>query len=256
MRGRRVDLRIQARTCSKTNLDAFSQVFSTIPVLIDEASTTLYFPQVADGGTYRTNFILLNPGTSPATARLEFYDDDGNPLGLPIGGLVRTSHEVQLSSRGAARFLTDGTSTSVKVGWVKVTCPTAIGGSSIFQTLNGNVITSEAGVASSPYLSRFTVYVETAGSAWSGLAICNPGSSAVDVTLKLRDSSGAQRDTFILRLPARGHVARFFTQWFGDYPNFEGTLEVVSSTPVSGVALRYDNPGLTVFATLPVVAIQ
>jgi len=97
------------------------------------------------------------------------------------------------------------------------------------------------------------VYVETVGSAYSGLAICNPNASAVDVTMKLRNSSGLQLDSVTIRLPALGHVARFFTQWFGDYPSFEGTLEVSGTGSVSGVALRYDNPGLTVFATLPVI---
>ncbi len=60
------------------NLNVAAQVFSTIPVLVDEASTTLFFPQVADGAGYRTNFILINPLDTPATSvRLEFYQSDG-----------------------------------------------------------------------------------------------------------------------------------------------------------------------------------
>jgi hypothetical protein len=133
---------------------------------------------------------------------------------------------------------------------VKVTSTVAIGGSAIFQILNGAAINSEAGVAASPSASRQIVYVETVGSAFSGLAVNNPNASAVDVTLRLRNSSGVQIDTYSLHLPALGHAAGFFTQWFGSYPEFEGTLEVISSAPVSAVALRYDG---RIFATLPVI---
>ena len=41
---------------------------------------------------------------------------------------------------------------------------------------------------------------------------------------------------------------------FGGFGQFEGTMEVTSSGgEVSSVALRYDNPGGTVFATYPVI---
>ena len=233
------------------NASALDQVFSTIPVLANQAATTLYFPQVADGGTYRTNFILVNPSATSTTARLEFYDSNGNPLALSIGGTASTTYDVSvLPAHGVARLLTDGTAPNVSVGWVKVTAPVAIGGSAIFQTLNGTTITSEAGVASSPATSQFVVYVETIAAAMSGLAISNPNGSAANITIRLRNSSGVQVDTYNLNLPARGHVAKFFTQWFGSYSQFEGTLEVVASAPVSAVALRYDGP---LFATLPVI---
>ncbi len=235
-------------------------VFSTIPVLVNEAATTLYFPQVADGLGYRTNFILLNPSTASATATLEFYDNQGNPLSLPIGGSEKTSYTVDLNAKGAARFITDGTSVdpygNPKVGWVRVSSPQRLGGSAIFQTVAGGIITSEAGVASSPSASHFTTYVESLGYAESGLAIANPNTAEVNITLNLRDTDGGVAATTNLKLPPLGHVAKFFTQWFpGGFDEFEGTLEVVASAPVTGVALRYDNLGANVFATLPVVVI-
>jgi len=237
------------------------RVFSTIPVLVDEAATTLYFPQVADGGGYRTNFILVNPGNSAATARLEFYADDGSPLSLPIGGQSGTSRDLPLPANGAAHLFTDGTSPGVKVGWVKVTSPVPIGGSAIFQTVAGNRIVSEAGVSSSPLADRFTTYVESLGWADSGLAICNPNGSAVGIVLNLRDTAGNVAASTAFTLPAMGHVARFFSgpyQWFpSGFDEFEGTLEVIATGgQVSGVALRYDNERNRVFATLPVIVFR
>ncbi len=236
--------------------NATQDVFSTIPVLVDEASTTLYFPQVADGNGYRTNFILVNPSGSATTAKLEFFASDGSPLPLPLGGSPKTTIDVPLSAKGVARLITDGTSSGLKAGWVRVTCPVPIGGSSIFQALLGGKIISEAGVASSPLAPHFTTYVESLGFAASGVAVCNPNAVAVSVTLRLRNSAGEIVASTSVNLPPRGHFAKFFTEFFpSGFGDFEGTLEVLAPAPVSGVAIRFDNESADVFATLPVIVI-
>ncbi len=233
-------------------------VFSTIPVLseIPVRSTTLYFPQVADGGTYRTNFILVNPSSAATTAHVEFFKDDGSALGLTIGGALRTSIDVPLDARGVAHLLTDGTPASVNVGWVRVTSPVALGGSAIFQTIGGGQISSEAGVPSAPAAAHFTTYVSSMGYTESGLALSNPNSTAVSVTLRLRDATGQVQESVSIPLDPLAHIARFFTQWFSTgFSDFEGTLELLSTGPVCAVALRYDNSQQNVFATLPVSVI-
>jgi hypothetical protein len=236
------------------NLEGIPPVFSTIPVSVDEAATTLYFPQVADGNGYRTNLILMNPQETGTTARFEFYRSDGTPLIVSINGTPRSSHDLPLPARGVAHFFTDENSADLNVGWVKATSPVAILGSSIFQTRAGNRILSEAGVASSLLTRHFTAYVESLNSTESGLAMCNPNDTAVTLTLNLRRSTGETVASTNVSLPPRGHTARFFAQWFPHgFAEFEGTLEVMATAPVSAVALRYDNPQLNVFATLPVV---
>ncbi len=160
-----------------------------------------------------------------------------------------------------ARFLTDGTSTELRVGWVKVTSRTAILGSSIFQIRIGGRIISEAGVGTSPLTQHFITYVESVNSAWSGLAICNPNDMPATLTLNLRRSTGEIFATTTEVLPAGGHLAKFFTTptsppWFSFTGEFEGILEVIASQPVSAVALRYDNLEHDVFATLPVVILR
>jgi len=234
-----------------------ADVFSTIPVLVDEPNTTLYFPQVADGGGYRTNFILVNPSGTPTSATLAFFANDGTPLALPIGGVLKTSHSVPLNAKGVSRFVTDGSSSAINAGWVKVTCPVAITGSSIFQTRFNNLILSEAGVGSSPLAQHLAAYVESSDSTQSGLAICNPNSSVATLTLNLRNSSGDIVAATSITLPANGHLAKFVTEWFPrGFGEFEGTLEVLAAAAVSAVALRYDNPQQNVFATLPVIIVQ
>jgi hypothetical protein len=99
--------------------------------------------------------------------------------------------------------------------------------------------------------------VESRNATESGLAVCNPNEVEVTLTLNLRRSSGETVASTNISLPPRGHMARFFTEWFPHgFSEFEGTLEVAASAAVSAVALRYDNPRLNVFATLPVVILR
>ncbi len=235
-------------------------VFSTVPVLTDEAAKSLYFPQAADGGGYRTDFILVNPSDSPAIATLEFFANDGSPLAFPIGGIGRLTITVSLNPRGVARLFTDGTSADLRVGWVRVTSSAAIGGSAIFQTTSGGLIKSEAGVSSSPLTNHFVTFVESLGYAASGLAVSNPNSTEVRLTFNLRDSGGELVATRQLTLKPLGHTAQFFSgpdQLFPTgFDQFQGTLEVIADGQVVAVALRYDNFLADVFATLPVVLIQ
>ncbi len=250
------DVAAVALRYDNVNLGANQWVFSTIPVLVDEAATTLYFPQVADGSGYQTNFILVNPGTADTTARLEFFTGTGEPMQLPIDGGMKTSYDVSLKGKGVTRFVTDGTSAGIRTGWVKVTSLQPIGGSAIFQTVAGTKISSEAGVASSPLTSHFTTYVDSLGDAQSGLAICNPNGGQVMLTLRLRDTAGNVVATKQFPLVRNGYVAGFFSgtgQWFPTgYNDFEGTLEVTSDGgAVSAVALRYEDA--VVFATIPVI---
>jgi hypothetical protein len=46
-----------------------------------DAPAPIVFPQIADGGGYLTQFILIGAGGASSTT-LNFYDDEGNPLAV------------------------------------------------------------------------------------------------------------------------------------------------------------------------------
>ena len=58
-------------------------LLTTFPVadMNQPAPSPIMFPQIADGGGYVTQFILLSTGTSKGM-KLNFYDDHGEPLGV------------------------------------------------------------------------------------------------------------------------------------------------------------------------------
>ncbi len=68
--------------------NARNEVLFTTGLIADmtrPAPTPLLFPQLADGGGYRTEFILLSAGGSGA-ATMSFLGDDGKPLAVGSGG--------------------------------------------------------------------------------------------------------------------------------------------------------------------------
>jgi hypothetical protein len=58
-------------------------LLTTFPVadMNRAAPSPIMFPQIADGGGYATQFILLSTGTSGGM-KLNFYDEQGKPLGV------------------------------------------------------------------------------------------------------------------------------------------------------------------------------
>jgi trimeric autotransporter adhesin len=59
------------------------QIYTTFPVadLTQPPPTPIVFPQIADGGQYRTQFILLSAGGAVNTT-LSFFDDHGSPMAV------------------------------------------------------------------------------------------------------------------------------------------------------------------------------
>ena len=235
------------------NLNGKPQVFSSIPSFMEDASTFMIFPQVVDGAGYRTELVFVNPSDIPVSAKLEFFRSDGTSLGVPIHGVQHAGLDVPLSAKGAAHLFTDGSSREIVSGWIRVSCAAPIFGAAIFQSDAGLGVLAEAGVDASPPARHFAAYVESLGSTESGIAICNPGASAVSLLLHLRRSDGEIVASTGVYLPAMGQIAKYFSEWFPrGYAEFAGTLEFQSTGPVHAVGLRYDNADHSVFAALPI----
>ncbi len=63
--------------------ERFDFLLTTFPVadVNEPAPFPIIFPQIADGGGYRTEFILISAGLS-SSATVGFFDDEGAPLAI------------------------------------------------------------------------------------------------------------------------------------------------------------------------------
>ncbi|MDA2929648.1 beta-propeller fold lactonase family protein [Acidobacteria bacterium AH-259-O06] len=228
--------------------------FATLPVTDPTTkSRILHFAQFGDGQGITSTLILVNPSlTQAASGTAKLFLSDGNPLSVDINGTVQNgSFDFSLPPRGIGFYGTDGLG-DLRVGSVQLTSTLPVDGTILFA---GNF--GAAGVGSVDRMARFLVPIESDASrqVQTGVALANPISSSVEITLTLRDADGVPvpNGSASVTLSAHGQLAQFPEEIFAgkeiDFSNFRGTLEVRASMPVVGTAIRV-SPGE--FATLPV----
>jgi hypothetical protein len=184
---------------------------------------------------------------------VQFFDSSGNAVTLTAEGQTSSTFNYAIAPRSSQRFRTAGSAASVQTGSVRVVPAgngTSPGGLVIFSTRQGGVTVAEASIAAASSGSAFRLYVEASGdfarglfgSIQTGVAISNPASTPVTVTLELRRLDGSATGlTATIQIPANGQVSRFIYQIPAlaslQLP-FQGVLRITSPTPVSVAGLR------------------
>jgi hypothetical protein len=230
------------------------------------AQNLYYLPQVANGdfgsGKYKTTFVLFNNSDKTVYVGLDLTDDKGNPLVMTIPGTGTDSSFSLTLPAGSSSFLqTDGKG-AVAAGAATVTATSPIGVSAIFSIYdpNGNYQT-ETGVGNSAPQTNFVLPVDTAnfrnGIFNTGLALYNPGDDEANISLALRNTSGAIIATAGLKMAGGEHIAKFIAganEFFPGSGAMQGTLLVQSSTPIAAMVLRqFSSSTAPSYTSLPVV---
>jgi hypothetical protein len=216
----------------------------------------LVFPHIVngsfDGGSFVTSLFFSGLMGAATAGEVRFFLSDGSPMTVRLlGGQSGTAFPFSIPENGSAFLQTDG-SGALSVGYARVITASPVGGTVLFgqRDASGRTVT-EAGVGVAPAASRFSVpLLYTRGSANTGVAFANASSQAVDLSLVLRDASGAALLTSTARLEAGRHLPRFATEYFetlGERAEFLGSIEVHSTGPVSAVALKLQGQLLTTF---------
>lgn len=196
------------------------------------AHVNLYFPQLADGGTFaqrwQTRLDFLNPhASSSALVLLDFIDNSGRALSLDFGAGPVTRLSFSLPPGGSRSFRTTGNSPNTVVGW-------AIGSASL--PIQGNVIfrSIEQGV---PRVDISAPSVLPGHSYWSianrdlGVAVGNPYSNA-SITLAITATSdgGVIMGQGTVQLPPLGHAAFNLVNIIPSLPpTFRGSIRISTS---------------------------
>ncbi len=162
------------------------------------AQNLYYLPHFVNGNfgvVYKTSFILFNNSDTAVTATLKLTDNGGNPLSANISGLGNQSQfNITLDAGATKIYQTDGVGSGQGAATVTATGP--IGVSAVFTVSDtaGNFI-SESGVGASDPLMDFMLPVDSTGSALTGLALFNPGTTDASLTLTLLNPDGSQAGT-------------------------------------------------------------
>ena len=222
-------------------------------------ANNLYFPQVAIGGGYTTSFVIINTGTAPVSARINFYDQTGvnlaaygRAINVPVGGSTRFT----LPDQGALTSF-----------WGELPAGTAtVQGVATFQGRSdtGALVTA-AGVLGVGGGNSFLVPVDVTPTSSTGVAIANVNaSSAVTVNLRLLGENGSQvasaNDVRLSPLKPHAQIADFVTSFFPQLAGttFAGALVIEAAAApansLAATALTLKEGLLSAIPVLPVRA--
>jgi hypothetical protein len=221
--------------------------------------------QLASGGLWNTTITLVNTGTTAAQVSLNFYDDNGNALQLPLLFPRTSSNAILLESTvnqtiGAAAELviqTAGTASQATVdGWAQLLTNGTIGGSAVF------VWTPSASGAQEAVIpietrnpSAFVLPFDCTGEYTTGVALANLSSHAVSIPVVLRDYTGASLGAAApIQLPAYAHISFMLATSYPALSGTMGTLELDTPTggQISALGIRAAASGA--ITTVPVLA--
>jgi hypothetical protein len=229
-------------------------IISTLPVAnLTTTQGTVIIPHFADGGGWTTQLILVNPSTQSMQGSIQFFDQ-GNPTSSPYTIAPGSYYRVQTSN----------SSDTVRTGSVRIvpsgngSAPTAFG---IFSFRKDGFTVSEASLRAVPGATAYRIYVETVANIQTGVALANPSSASITVSLEATTLSGTPAGlSGAVTIPANGQLAAFL----GQIPGFErmttpfrGVLRI-STAAASGVAVaglrgRNNERGDFLVATVPSV---
>jgi hypothetical protein len=224
-------------------------LMTTLPIADPDLPNpaTTFFPLVADGGGWSTQFALINPSDETISGTMRYMGQEST---------------YSIPARGSYRFATPGDLAQVRVGSAEMTpdagsiAPTGI---AIFAFRNSGITVSEAGVPSMSIANAYRLYAEVNGHVRSGIVVQNNDDLPANVKFELTKLDGTVlRAVGSLEIPASGQRSLFLNEipGFESLPlPFQGILRVSSANEaaisVLGLRGRTNERGDFLITTTP-----
>lgn len=231
---------------------------TSIPALANVGTSGGAFAHIAIANGWKTSFVLVNTGTIAAQAHLKFFDDDGNPLVLPLsspqsgGGVSTTASFLDSTMNAGATLVVESTgpdANPLQTGSAQLTTDGNVSGFAIFRyepTGQEAVVPLESRNARS-YILPF----DNTGGTATGVAVSSSSLQAVSVPVVIRDDSGAKMGTEAISLAVNGHSAFVLASQFPVTAGKRGTLEFAAPAGGQIGVLGIRTPAANTFTTLP-----
>lgn len=239
---------------SVLGLRANGAAITTLPVLANVSTGGGLMAHIASGGGWQTIITLVNTGASSTQAQLNFYDENGNPMTLPLlfpqtGATSNVSSVSQTLAAGSSLLLQTQGGASQQIGSAQLTTTGTVSGFAIFQNSGQEaVVPLETGTPDS-----ITLVFDNTNGLGTGVALANISGSPVSVPATLRDYTGATLATGSVSLPANGHASFMLASQFPAAANIRGSVEFGSgAAQIGALGIRATAAGA--YTTIPAMA--
>ena len=222
---------------------------------------------LASAGYWATTIILVNTSSSPVRARLNFFDDNGNPLALPLsfpqsssasaaGPLLASTLDRTLNS--GAQLVVQSTgpnSQPTLTGWAQVLTNGTLGGLAVFSQAIGNTNQQAEILLDTSNAGHYVVPFDNTNGASTAMALANISAQAVNTAISISDDAGNLILSDTITLPTMGHRSFNLADRYGSVTaKRRGALEFKTPSPgvISVLGLSFNATGA--FSTIPTIA--
>jgi beta-glucanase (GH16 family) len=205
------------------------------------APISALFAHVALGGGFATTITVTNTGGDTANGTLLLTDQASQPLTATFtssqgsGSLTESSYPISLPSGGSLVVTAARPGApDIKSGWARIeSAGGTLSGVATFQWLEGTRLKAVAGVLSGQVVDSAVIPVDNDGPGrLTGLAVANPGSADVHLTITVLREDGLVVDRIqkdeINPLGAGKQVARFLNEYNPAWTSFRGSMQVTA----------------------------
>jgi hypothetical protein len=226
-----------------------------------DAGATGVLPHIAVGGSFVTDFYVVNSGDQPANFSIGFYDDSGHPVSLPIIGL-RTLPVLSATvpAHGTTFYEAGIPQIALIAGSGVITADASITIQALFRRLGSDGSYYEASVPSSRGFNEFTIPFDATTFAtngfqiYTGIAIANlDATTTANVECTARDPQGNVITNAVV-VPALNPLGHWANYLFPALTSLRGTLDCTSNTKIGAIGIRA--LGGNAISSLPVIVVQ
>jgi hypothetical protein len=205
-----------------------------------QSRSAFYLLLVTDGasekGSVRARLLLFSLTANPATARVEFFQEDGTPWPVTLSGQAAdVAFDVKLKPNASTFLETSGTGELV-TGAAKVSSEQPIGLAVLRAAYDtdGN-LQSQSFLGDPIGLRQLVLPLDTSGGAEASFALFNPAHEPVSLTARLLDPDGAVVDTAVLSpLAGRARASVSASSLFPSAIEFRGSISIKTSESLTG----------------------
>jgi hypothetical protein len=196
--------------------------------------------------------------------RLNFFDDNGSPLTLPLlfpqspnsaGSELAATIDRTVNAGAELLIQTTGPfGSTTQVGWAQLLANGSIGGFAVFtQEIGASLQDGEVPLETRTASTYTVAFDNTSGSA-TGVALANLTSQPLTSTVTIRDDTGSQILSNSVPVPAMGHTSFNLVSQYPATAQRRGTVTFTTSGPgqIGVLGLRFNMTGA--FSTIPALS--
>jgi hypothetical protein len=203
--------------------------------------------QYVNGSGWTTALYLTNLSQAAESYTVKFYNQAGSLRLAPIIGFGSVNTISASLNPGQTVVYETSSTTNLESGWAIVT-PTlqtsGLTGFAVFRFHTFGLQDSEAIVTLGNTTDKSLVMLyDQQNNFTTGLALVNPGATAITLNVTIRDQAGATLGTDVITLPAYSQQSSFVYQRYPLTLNRMGSLLITSSSGFAAVGLRFSPAG-------------